>query len=176
VEAPYSWEITALLLLGTLFGRHLRRLGLLRAGRLGAGRGLVRESGGETAVGTGGSNAGASRGTSLSWRARNVLTRGLQRWLVGGGEQSSTVGSGIVDELPLVVVFLLIEDANCLFLADAGNSHNWPAAESLGSSAEGRASRLTSRSKAGLPHTGLTGLSEALLAEAGLSESRLTES
>jgi len=151
---------------------------LLRAGRLGAGRrSLIRESGGKTGVGAGSSKAGAgaSRGTSLSCRTRRVLTSGLQRWLIGGSEQSTAVGGGVVDELPLVVVFLLIEDANRFFLADAGDANDWPAAESLGSSTEGRAARLTSRSKARLSKALLTWLPGALLTESLLTETGLSE-
>src|SRR6185436_567866 len=54
-----------------------------------------------------------------------------QRWLVGRHQQPASVGGGVIDELPLVIVVLLIELTNCFVFADTGNAYNASAAKEL---------------------------------------------
>src|SRR5712672_2538920 len=55
----------------------------------------------------------------------------LQRRLVRSLQQASAIGSRIVDELPVIVFFLVVEFADRIFLAAAGHAYYWATAEGL---------------------------------------------
>ena len=115
-----------------LFGRHLWQL------RAGLG-GLSRRD-----AGSGLSCCTASRAWSAGWFCD---IRVLQRRLVGRGEKPAAITAGVVNELPLVVVILLIKYPNAFFPTCAGYSNHGAAAESL--RAGGRGSRTRSTGSAG---------------------------
>src|SRR5580700_7816208 len=68
-----------------------------------------------------------ARGVGLHRRSRD-----LQRGLCRSCDQTGGALHGrIVDKLPVVVMILVIEFANALFLAGAGDPHNRASAENL---------------------------------------------
>ena len=81
-----------------------------------------------------------SWGWILTWRLLPAvcsrvgdLRGSLERRLVRGHQQSSAVGGGVVNKLPLVVMIFLIELADGFIFAGAGHSYNGASAENLGS-------------------------------------------
>src|SRR5204862_6064727 len=55
----------------------------------------------------------------------------LQGWLIRGHEKAAAIAAGIVNELPLVIVVLLVEFADRLVFAGAGHTNDCAASEGL---------------------------------------------
>ena len=69
-----------------------------------------------------------------------------ERRLVRSGEKAAPVRAGVVNELPLIVVILLIKYPNAFFLAGAGYSNHGAAAESLRAGGRGSRTRRSFKS------------------------------
>ena len=63
--------------------------------------------------------------------------------LIGGAQQAAAIRAGIVNKLPLIILVLLVEDADGLVFAEAGHSHDGSTTENLIAGALG--SGLTER-------------------------------
>src|SRR5205823_14558937 len=63
--------------------------------------------------------------------SRHDSTSTLQRRLRGRIQQSAAIGGWVIDELPLVVMIFLVELADGLVFAGAGDTDDWPPTENL---------------------------------------------
>lgn len=86
--------------------------------------------------------------------------RTLQRRLIGGAQQSATIAGRIVDELPLIVVVLVVELADALVFACAYYSHDRASAKDLAGETAAAGLLSSGRLTSSRPGYG-TGLSRA---------------